>query len=226
MSDRFRHYLKLSAGWHAAIIFLILVVPLVLNWRFRHRKKEMIQFIDLSVAMPEIPAAALEAVKQPELKPEPEPPKDIPDPESSKPKIQRSTKKITRPKPKTPQLTPEEIRKLLAAGAKISDKASYPTGEFPTAWYYALVRQTMYDAWNQPSGSAVPPGLVTEVTLRVQRDGTITSRQITGPSGNAVMDESVRRAVHAVSRLRALPPEFSGPYRDIVIEFELAKGMM
>ncbi len=101
-----------------------------------------------------------------------------------------------------------------------------PSDEFPFAWYYALVRQTMYEAWDQPSDLAGKAGLMTEVTVRVLRDGTVTQRSMTRPSGNSIMDDSVMKAVKRVTSLRALPPQFSGAYKDILIEFELARGGM
>lgn len=222
MDARFRHYLKLSTAVHLGLLVVMIVSPLLFSWRLRRKNKQFIQFVDLTVAVPDIPSVKpAESIKPPA----PEPPKpvskDIPEP-----KIKKSTKKIKRPeppKPKAPALSQEEIKKLLAAGAKISDRTSIPADEFPFAWYFALVRQTMYDAWNQPSTLSASAGLTTEVTLRVLRDGTITQRKMTRASGNKLMDDSVMKAVEAVPKLRPLPPGFGGSSKDIVIEFELTK---
>ena len=231
MDPRFRHSLKLSAIVHGVLLLALIIAPMIFNWRLRKKRKEIITMVDLTIPMPEIPSPTPE-VKQPEpAQKVPEPPKpktDIPEPEK-KPKhvVQKSEKKVKRPpppKPKTPQLSPEEIRKLLAAGAKLSDKLSVPTDEFPAAWYYALVRQTMYDAWNQPSSLAGQSGLTAEVTIRVLRDGRITEREMTRSSGNSIMDDSVMQAVRAVTQLRALPPQFPGNSYEITIEFELTQG--
>lgn len=224
MDPRFRKSLKISTAVHALVILALIVVPALLNWRWRRQRKDYV-VIDLTLALPEIPASAVEAARA--QKP-PEPPKDIPEEPKPKPKpqIEKSTKRITRPepKPRQPQLTPEEIRRLLAAGARISDRTSLPDGEFPFAWYYALVRQAMYEAWNQPGAGAVPAGTTAEVLIRVEKDGTITSRKLTRSSGNAVMDESVMRAVQSVAKLRPLPPQFAGGSKEITIEFQLAPG--
>ena len=90
----------------------------------------------------------------------------------------------------------------------------------PVAWYYAMVKQIMYEAWQQPSNLANAGRPVAFVTIRVKRDGTITDWQMTRPSGNALMDESVKRAVQLVKRLKPLPPQFIGPSQDIEITFE------
>lgn len=229
MDERFRRSLKTSTIVHGIVLLAAIVAPLIFNWRTQRKKKEIVQFVEFTVALPENPAVKpVNEIRAPEPpKPKPEAPEnDIPEPEKkAKPKIEKSTKKIKRdpPKPKTPPLSEAEIRKLLAQGAKISDKTSIPTGDALLSWYYAVVRQTMYDAWEQPSGLGGMAGLTAEMEIRVSRDGTITRRRMTRPSGNAVMDESVKRAVDAVTRLKPLPAEFTGEYRDITIEFELAR---
>lgn len=223
MDARFRHYLKLSTAVHLALFVALIVSPLLFNWRLRRKNRQFIQFVDLTVAVPEIPSVKpADSIKPPA----PEPPKPVSKDIPEQPKIKKSTKKIKRPpppKPKAPALSEEEIKKLLAAGAKISDRTSIPADEFPFAWYFALVRQAMYDAWDQPSSLSTSAGLTTEVTLRVLRNGTITQRKMTRASGSKLMDESVMKAVDSVARLRPLPPGFGGSSKDIVIEFELTK---
>ena len=224
MDVRFRKSLKVSTIIHAAIILGVIIAPLVTTWILRRQREKLI-VIDLTLALPDIPAAMAEAATA-EPAPPPEPPRDIPEEIKPKPKVQKSTKRVTRtePKPDQPKLTAEEIRKLLAAGAKIGDRTSIATSEFPEAWYYALVKQVMYDAWNQPGGAAVPAGLKTLVTIRVERDGSIIRRTLAQSSGNSLMDDSVMKAVQSVSKLRALPPQWTGSYKDIDIIFDLSAG--
>ena len=192
-------------------------------------------------------------IKPPEIK-QPLPPPDQPrvkdiaevkQPIKPKPKIERSTNLVVRAeKPKQPPaikpkaMSAEEIKKMLAQGLKPMPKGastswrgggapgsgSGPGSDSPVAWYYAMVRQLMYEAWEQPGELAVPGNPVAEVTLTVQRDGSITARKLTQPSGNDLMDKSVQKAVNSVSRLRPLPPQFIGPSRDIVVLFELTRG--
>jgi len=219
MDPRFKKSLKISTVIHAVVILVLLLGPLIANWWFRRqRPKPMI--IDLTLALPDIPAAAVADAVQ-----APDPTKDIPaEPPKPKHQVQKSEKRITRtpPKPDQPNLSQEEIRRLLAAGAKIGDRTS-ASAEFPEAWYFALVRQTMYEAWNQP-GSTVPVGTTAEVMVRVEKDGAITRRTMTRSSGHPLMDASVMKAVQAVARLRPLPAQWNEPHRDITIEFELAAG--
>jgi TonB family protein len=79
----------------------------------------------------------------------------------------------------------------------------------------------MYDAWDQPGDLSAAAGLRPVVRIRVMRDGTVSAREMIRRSGNAAMDESAMRAATAVTKLRPLPAEFQGPYRDITVEFEL-----
>jgi len=230
MDDRFRRSLKASTVGHIVFLFVIILVPLVMNWRIRKKDKEFIQFIDLTVAMPQVPdIKEVDEIKRPEAPKPPEPKpvsKDIPEPPKKKKKIEVSKKKIKRSEPAQPSLSKEEIKKLLAAGAKISDRTSVPAGNVAGAWYYALVRQAMYDAWNQPGSLSASAGLVTEVEIRVERNGTVTRRRMTRSSGNPLMDDSVMEAANSVTQLKPLPPEFGGKAKDIVIQFELTRGAL
>lgn len=230
MDDRFRRSLKVSTIAHGVILLIAIIAPLVFNWRLRQKRKEIVSIVEFTVALPETPAPEpvrdFRAPEPPKPPPKPIVP-DIPEP-APKPKVEKSQKKITRPppKPQTPPLSAEEIKKLLAKGAKISDKTSIPSDLDSLSWYYALVRQTMYDAWTQPGGLARSAGIITKVEIRVQRDGTITRRRMIQSSGHSVMDDSVMRAVEAVARIKPLPAEVRGSYYDITIEFELAAGAL
>lgn len=216
MSDLFRRNLRISAAIHIAVILILTIVPAILSWRLRRKPHEMITYIDLQVVEPAPPGP-------PAVAPPPEPPKDIPEPPKKK-EIKKSEKKIKRPD-KKPPLSQEEIRKLLGGDAKPAKRAGSPVdlGGLP-AWYYALVRQMMYEAWNQPGGLAATPGMITRVTIRIERDGRITRRQQIGSSGNRVMDDSVMQAVNSVERLKPLPSSYPERYKEIVIDFELTRS--
>lgn len=232
MDPLFRRSLKISTIFHVLIVLLLILIPSLVNRRIQKQRREIVTYVDFTVALPEPPSIQpVREIKPPEPpKPKPEPPKPSPVPEQTvkpKPTVQRSTNRVVRapPKPAQPPLTAEEIRKLLAAGARISDRTSIPTDVPAGAWYYSVVRDKLYDAWVQPGG-AVRPGTSVEVEIRVLRDGTIASYRMLRPSGNTVMDESVRRALETVKRLPPLPSEWGGPHRDISVEFVLESGRL
>ena len=59
---------------------------------------------------------------------------------------------------------------------------------------------------------------------RLSGNGAITRRTLVQTSGNAMMDDSVMKAVQSVSKLRSLPPQWTGSYKDIDITFDLSAG--
>jgi TonB family protein len=246
MDEQFRTYLKRSAIGHGIALLLIIGVPALVNWRIHRRNVESITFVDFTVALPGdtsvAPVKEFEEPKAPEKAPpknrmtEPSPDKTekapskdaITEPSLEKTghKIQKSTKKIKRPQGGTVQksnLSAEEIRRLLAAGARISDHTSIPMGDLWEAGYYNHVHEMMYRVWNQPTSLSASAGLSAEVLIRVQRDGTITRREMARSSGNSLMDDSVMKAVQSVSKLKPLPSQFEGSSKDIRILFELSK---
>ena len=85
----------------------------------------------------------------------------------------------------------------------------------PFAGYYDSVKQQMYAVWQQPAGA--PIGLTATATVRVERDGTVSSKSITRRSGNGTFDQSVQSALNATVRLPVPPADL--PSRDIEIEF-------
>lgn len=254
MTDLFRRILARTTIGHAVAVVLFLAMPFLTRLVAREQPVQDIMFVDLMSSTPSIPLSALEPdtpeqkeeqpeekVKEPEPVPETKDLIQIPDKkvdEKKKPeqtKIKVSTNKITRAKStanksKKPPLTQAEIAKLLASGIPIGPggggvgSGSSAGDVSALSWYYALVRAQMYEAWEQPSGLS-GAGLVTQVRIRVQRDGSITSRDLARRSGNSLMDDSVMKAVNAVSRLKPLPADVSGSYKDITIDFELTSPL-
>lgn len=117
-----------------------------------------------------------------------------------------------------PQLDLSGLKSALAAGS--STAGSGPGGGVysPFAGYYESVKQRMYSVWKQPAGA--PGGLTATASIRVERDGTVSRKALTGRSGNAPFDLSVQSALNATVRLPVPPPDL--PSRDIEIEFVLA----
>ena len=253
MDEMFRKYLKRSTIGHGIVLLLILIVPAIVNWRIHKRNMESITFVDFTVAIPgdtsvtptkdftepkapeKVQEAIKEVIKEPpkEAASEKAPSKDLIT-ESSRLKtsqqIQKSTKKITRPQQgggggtvAKSNLSADEIRRLLAAGARISDHTSIPMGDLWEAGYYNHVHEMMYRVWKQPTSLSASAGMSAEVLIRVQRDGTIIQREMVRPSGNSLMDDSVMQAVRSVTKLKPLPSQCPGSTKDIRILFELTR---
>ena len=89
------------------------------------------------------------------------------------------------------------------------------------SWYRALIKQTVQAKWKKPP---IPSGekIITEVSIRIAPDGTVTFLNLSKPSGDAAMDASVEAAVRAAARIpRPLPPGLGSPDYTVIIQFKL-----
>lgn len=229
----FRRGLAVSIIIHLAVILLAIIGPLIARLFHRPPKREMITFVDLAALPPAPPPPPMRDPEPPRPEPKQEEPKPSPIPEKppdkpkppEKPKIQVNTNRIVRkpdpapqpPRPQQPQLTPEQIRKLLEANIRFTPGGTPSANVTDLSIYYASVRDVMYGAWVQPS--AVARGLRADVSIRVLKNGAITQRRLIRSSGSKLMDDSVMQAVQSVSMLRPLPAEVREPHLDITIEF-------
>ena len=218
----------ISIAVHVALIIFLIIRSFISCHRVDTRN--ISPFIDLQMGsggMPKDGGGAAEpvATRQEDAFPE-QAKKSKGQVDVSKKLIKRSAKTAQKK-----QLSENEIKKMLGEGVA-SSVSSLPgvgsgtgTGgggtSIPFAWYYNQVKDAMYEAWQQPSSLIGQKGLVTTVEIRVQRDGQITGKKITTPSGNTQMDDSVLRALEAVTRLPTLPAGLGGLYKDISIDFEL-----
>jgi len=232
-----RQSFKVSLVLHGIALALLLAIPWMLRACEARKPPEKLMFVEFTVSVPPPPAPDTPETLQPEP-PKPPPPKDIPVPEKKpekkppkKPKKKKKkesivqTNRVTRrgPPPKDKPLSAAEIARLLKQGARISDTTSIPTGDKRAlASYYNHVHERMYAVWQQPAQLKNLPGLQTEVEITVSPDGRITSRRKIRGSGNALMDDSVMKAVRSLKALRALPAGYKRPV-DITITFELSE---
>jgi TonB family protein len=215
---------------HVGLILLIVSWQAVQSW-LRPKPDEIVMAVSLAPA-----AAPAEVVRpQPEpVAPEPPPPPPPPAPAPAvvsepppqpKREIERSTKRVRRePEPASqPALSAEQIRQQLARALPAGAPATTAVDPSEYARYAALIRETLYRAWAQPT--TVPPGLTAEARIRVARDGRVTERRLTRASGVAAMDASIQQALAAVTRLAPLPASIKGAQHDFTIEFALTGAL-
>ena len=217
----------ISIAVHAVLIIFLIIHSFISCHRIDARN--ISPFIDLQMggAMPKGGgAAAPAATRQDDAFPVPA--------RKSKGQVEVSKKLIKHAGTNAPKkrLSENEIKKMLGEGVANSVSplpgVGYGTGTggggtpLPYAWYLNQVKFAMYEAWQQPSSLIGKKGLVTTAEIRVQRDGQITSKKITIPSDNVQMDDSVLRALEAVSRLPEPPAGFDDSYKYIIIYFDLA----
>jgi len=175
--------------------------------------------------------------------PKAEPPPPIPNPQSAIPKkhevkVSAVKKKVTKPTgenksaPKgPPPPSAADIKSRLAAsvpgeapgsggdGAGMEGRPDGIADDF--SWYRALIKQTVQAKWKKPP---IPSGekIITEVSIRIAPDGTVTFLNLSKPSGDAAMDASVEAAVRAAARIpRPLPLGLGTPDYTVIIQFKL-----
>lgn len=202
-------------GIHVAVIGALLIAPL-----FHRHPKEIVHFVEFVSEQPP-------PVEQPVVQPNPvveKPVVEAPMPTNKPPEIAEKPKPKAKPKPKpvqrqttrvTRQATParsaqkhitaSDIRKALGAGGTAD----------PHGAYYQTIFARFYAVWQVPVGAAY--GLSAQGVITLGADGTLLSRKLTRPSGDAAFDQSVQKALNAIKRLPAPPADL--PSRTITVEF-------
>jgi len=199
---------------------VILVTALAVSgWRGCLQKRETRPMpIEFMVAAAPPPTAA-EVVTPPPVPPPPEPPKAVKPPgkpekpkETKKPKkkkkkIRVSDKVVQRPAGPPPKktLSDDEIKKLLARGARIGDRTTIPDDE---ARCLARIHDVLYTAWTDRPSAADVGDAVSKVEFGLTKDGGVKSRRMVQKSGNPTMDASVMKAAGSVVRISGLSPAF------------------
>ena len=230
MTARFKRNLLIIAAVHIAVVVGVCVFDWV-RGLIPDAPQEITTYVELQT-MPTIPDLQQEAAPpppEPELPPPPEvaTPSKPPKKSMDRKKIKVSKRRIQREGVAPPQPLPRKrmLQKDVAKKLYSTELASQHNrqDDFPFKWYFALVQRTMNEVWDQPSAASARLGAMTKVSIRVHRDGTITFPKIVRSSGDAEMDDSVLRAVHSVRRLKELPEQYKGDYKDITVDFILTR---
>jgi TonB family protein len=90
-------------------------------------------------------------------------------------------------------------------------------------WYGNMLHDRFYSAWIQPT-TKIPSGkkISTLVSVRIEKDGRVSKFEITKPSGNATVNESVAAVAKEVSQVDPPPTGLiKGDHYDVKINFEL-----
>ena len=86
-----------------------------------------------------------------------------------------------------------------------------------------MLHDRFYSEWVQPTTVATASAKNSVlVKLRIEKDGRVSSFEISRPSGNPDLDESVKALANRVSRVEPLPDGLGkGDHYDVKINFEL-----
>jgi TonB family protein len=167
-------------------------------------------------------------------------PKPIPKPTPKKTVMAKaSVKPATRPKPSPVKANTksEKMDKIVLAKKDSASQSgsgqSESTGKSGSAggassasefaWYGNMLHDRFYSAWIQPTTN-VPSGakISTLVNVRIEKDGRVSKFEISKPSGNATVNESVAAAAKQISQVDPPPTGLiKGDHYDVKINFEL-----
>jgi len=236
---------------HGVIILALVLSALVQGCRYRRRKIELMEFTvavntaeeaeDPAPPKPDEPAPPRPRDPEPppplplpDRIPEPKPPdkkppdkkppdKKPPDkkPPDKKP-IQKGARVVRGPKvpPIRQTLSDEEIKKWLGKRVQIGDKDVLPDSE--QALNFALVRDALYGAWDQPVRSAAG-SRPAEAEFSLDSSGRLSAARIIQSSGSPVFDASVIEAIRRVGRIDGLSARFLRSFPRLSVEFKLSE---
>ena len=122
---------------------------------------------------------------------------------------------------KTESSTGKRAENTGAAGKGASASGGSSASEF--GWYGNMLHDRFYSAWIQPTAN-VPSGtkISTLVRVRIEKDGRVSKFEIVKPSGNVVVNESVRVVAKQVTQVDPPPTGLvQGDHYDVKINFEL-----
>jgi TonB family protein len=153
------------------------------------------------------------------------------------PKVKSSPTKSTEEAKKTDaNAEKKKIAKTAPAKTEASSQASGTTGsagkvghggggssasEF--GWYGDMLHDRFYSAWIQPTANIASGAKIsTVVKVRIERDGRVSKFEITKPSENVVVNESVATVAKRVTQVDPPPAGLAnGDHYDVKINFEL-----
>lgn len=231
-------------GLHAAVIFLMIVIP-ALKGCFRPKPKEIVTFIDFGGPAPQVSVQEVASMAEPEPPaPAPEPePAPIPEPVKVKPKPRpkpEPKKETPKPKPKEPEkpkwkpvkasdikigkkvktatpkpaISSSDIKRALSGIASSSSSTGDPS-RFND--YYARVFTLFYNHWKPPAAASSASSATVRISMR--KNGKITKRAKIKGSGDPLYDRTVMDAVNAVSMMPKPPSNY--PYDYVEVTFTL-----
>ncbi|MBN2415717.1 TonB family protein [bacterium] len=178
----------------------------------------------------EIREVTLISMPRPEEKPavrEPQPsPAPDPEPVPEQPAARKEEK--TLPQEPQPEQPSHEQRAEQPPDSSLAQESPGGGGDvkvdsedFPYSYYLSLIRYRIKENWRPPLQIPGEDGMLTTVIVfRILRSGQVSDVGLEAPSGRFLFDQAARRAIGTMRSLPPLPPEFSGEYLTVHIEFE------
>jgi TonB family protein len=242
----------ISTVVHGLIILVLVLSALVQGCRYRRKKIELMEFTvavntgeETAEAKPPKPddpeppkprdpgpPPPLPPVpdhipdkKPPDRKPPDRKPPDRKPPDRKPPDrkpIDKGPRVVRGPKapPVRQTLSDAEIAKWLRSRVRIGDKDVLPDSE--QALNFAIVRDALYDAWDQPVRSEAG-SRPAEAEFSLDSSGRISAARIIQSSGSPVFDASVLEALRRAGRVDGLSARFLRSFPRLSVEFKLTE---
>ncbi len=218
---------------HSAGIFLLVASP----WKKPAANTKdifTVQIVDIpniAIPKPEIPAekktapvqpahkANIPVKKEPAVKKETPPPREIPvfSAEKFRETLITKTENTGKPEPekRTASNLPVKIEKLESSAIEIAT-ASAANLTVPQ-WYLSMVRSRIKANWRINTMLGARTSIV---SFRLNRNGLIENVNLEKSSGSVNFDRSAVDAVKTAGQMPYFPDEIPGTYLDIIIDFK------
>lgn len=141
-------------------------------------------------------------------------------PTEVKPPPQRGRLVRRDPVAANPGLSANEIKQALALPP--ADSAGpQPVDELDTT-YKRIIEEVFYRAWHPPSYADAGNATAT-ASIELRAGGVVTARRLSRPSGNAVLDASVVKALESVTRIPGLSRSYIERNSPVELVFNVEK---
>lgn len=128
---------------------------------------------------------------------------------------------VHRPRPaSTPRLNANDIRQALELPPATPGRAG-PVDELDTT-YRRIIEEVFYRSWRQPS-YADAGNATASASIQLGSSGLVTGRKLSRPSGNAVLDASVLKALDSVARIPGLSRSYIEQHPTVELVFSVEK---
>ena len=209
MKSSFGRTFRIVFCVHLGVLCVLMLLPCFYRW-FRPKK---LATIPIGVVLHE------EAPTQKKVEKDPAPRQKEEKKKKRKTEISDKIVKRRKTREESKTVSADEVKRRLLSGDEKSKISTSSQDE--DAIYFDIVRRAMYRAWIQPESLAVE-GLTTKAMIQLANDGTVISGKVIRPSGNGVMDASVKSALASVKRIPGLSASFLATHREITVDFELS----
>jgi protein TonB len=246
LADGISRMLAVSIGVHVVLVSVLMLMPA--SWR-SPRSDANVMTISLggpagpdTGGMTAIADKAVQAVAKPDARAVETPPAakvpEMVEPE----RIAKPTAKprpVAKPDETSRTKTPSAGKEIKVGSARVTtggaavpfgglasqskggggDGVTLDVANFCCPDYIVLMRQRIYQQWNQNLGAAGQP--IVKFTIR--RDGVLVNVELEKSSGQALLDIEARRAVINTRQLPPLPKEYTGDNLGVHLMFDFRR---